>query len=133
MSITRSSIPRTHALRSATPPSNLGEVSGPRSFSKFKNKWEVVDGIKFRSKREARRYSELKLLLAAGAIERLELQPRYPMKIDGILICTYVADFRYITPGQGTTVEDVKGMRTYVYTIKKKLMKALYHIDVVEV
>lgn len=145
MSITRPATPL--ALKRSSPASStnlarhesVGSISaaeykalGAKKSSKYKNKWEIVDGIKFRSKREARRYVDLVKLQASGVIERLERQPRYRMDINGVHVCTYVADFRYVTPGAGTTVEDVKGAKTYVYTIKKKLMKALYSIDVVE-
>lgn len=39
--------------------------------SKMGNIQTVVDGIKFDSRREARRYAELKLLLRAGIIKDL--------------------------------------------------------------
>ena len=44
--------------------------------SKYRNVKTEVDGILFASKKEARRYSELKLLERAGEIAHLELQPR---------------------------------------------------------
>ena len=87
----------------------------------------AVDGITFASKREAGRYSELKLLERAGEIAELTLQPKFPIWIDGVKVCTYIADFRYVDLSRGITViEDVKGMRTPVYKIKKKLTEALY-------
>jgi len=109
-----------------------GHLRRGRSSSKFKNQWTTIDGIKFQSKREAMHYLVLKDRLRCKEIERLERQVRYPMTIDGVLVCTYVADFRYVVPGKGYVVEDVKGFKTDVYEIKKKLLKALYHIDVVE-
>jgi dsDNA-binding SOS-regulon protein len=54
-----------------------------------------VDGISFASKKEARRYSELKLLERAGEIADLQLQPRFPLTVNGVRVCTYVADFQY--------------------------------------
>ena len=92
-----------------------------------------VDGHVFASKAEARRYQELKLMERAGLIEALRLQPRYPLHVNGRLICTYVADFAYTDLEHGeAVVEDVKGVRTPVYNLKKKLMKALYQIDITE-
>ncbi len=85
----------------------------------------TVDGITFDSKKEARRYSELKLLEKAGHIRNLELQPKYRCEIDGKLICTYKADFRYFTD-ERKVVEDVKGMKTPIYRLKKKLVEALF-------
>lgn len=104
------------------------------SKSKYGNKWCKYDGINFQSKAEARRYGQLKLLLTAGQIGSLKMQARYPLEVSGELICTYVADFRYMDHQTGKpVVEDVKGHRTDVYKLKKKLMKAIYGIDIVEI
>jgi hypothetical protein len=101
--------------------------------SKYRNKPTEVDNIRFASKKEAARYQELKLCVRAGIIKDLELQVRFPLIAYGALICTYVADFRYTDTKSGKQiVEDVKGTRTREYTIKKKLMKALYQIEIRE-
>lgn len=94
-----------------------------------------VDGVSFASKREARRYGELRLMERAGHIADLTLQPRYPLQVNGKLICTYVADFTYFPAGEGAfrVVEDAKGVRTDVFKIKAKLFHALYGIQVTEV
>lgn len=99
---------------------------------KFHAKKCEIDGFKFPSLAQGRRYNELKLLVRAGAITDLELEPRYPLTVDGMKIGTYVGDFRYSAPGEGRVLEDVKGVRTPVYRLKKKLVKALYHIDILE-
>lgn len=91
----------------------------------------VVDNITFASKAEAHRYRQLKLLLAGGKITDLEMQKRYKITVNGQLICTYVSDFDYVENGQKVT-EDVKGMRTSVYKIKRKLMMAVHGIDIRE-
>lgn len=93
--------------------------------NKYKAVRTEVDGITFDSKREATRYMELMLLQRAGEIERLELQPKYDCIVNGRKICTYRADFRYFTK-ENSVVEDVKGMKTAVYRLKKKLVEALY-------
>lgn len=94
----------------------------------------AVDGKVFASKREANRYLELKMLAKANEIEKLELQPRFKLIVSGIHIATYVADFQYICRKTGERVtEDCKGFKTPVYRIKKKLVKAIHGIDVVEV
>jgi len=104
--------------------------------SKYKNIKTEVDGIKFDSRKEARRYSELKLLLRAGEIFDLERQIRFqliePMRINGKherAIC-YVADFRYTDKHGKTFVEDVKGIATDVFKIKYRLMKQVHGIEV---
>ena len=101
---------------------------------KYKNQPIIIDGVRFASKREARRYSELLLLAKIGDITDLELQPRYKMVVAGELICTYVADFRY-RRAAAVVVEDVKSpaSRTPVYKLKIRLLKALHGTDVVEI
>lgn len=95
--------------------------------SKYRNVRTVVDGVSFASKREAKRYEELKILEACGHLQALKLQPRYKLWVEGKLICTYVADFEYVElPSGKAVVEDVKGFKTDVYRIKAKLFRALY-------
>lgn len=101
---------------------------------KYRNEPVEEDGHRFDSKAERARYRELKLMRAAGEISYLELQPDYPLIVNGVKIGTYIADFCYETD-HGTVVEDVKSpaTRTPVFRIKKKLVKALYGIEIVEV
>ena len=87
----------------------------------------IVDGIKFASAKEARRYGELKLLQMAGKISALELQPRYKLVIEE----TYVADFRYLENGE-TIIEDVKGCLTREYKRKRKAMKKQHGVTILE-
>lgn len=125
---------------------------------KLGNKKVVVDGIEFDSKKEARRYCELKLQLHAGQIEELELQkeyelipaqyetfPRYGKKgqrlKDGQRCieksCVYKADFVYKKDGQ-MVVEDVKGYRdpasaAYAkFVIKRKLLLWKFGLRITE-
>jgi hypothetical protein len=100
--------------------------------SKYRNIKTEVHGITFASKKEAYRYCELKLLQRASEISDLELQPRYDIVINGMKVCTYVADFRYKESGE-TITEDAKGMLTPMYRLKKKLMKACHGIEIKEV
>lgn len=107
--------------------------------SKYGAKPTVVDNIRFASQKEARRYGELKLMERGGLIRLLTLQPRYPLKVNDQLVCTYVADFSYSTAnGEGggigkVIVEDVKGLRTPMYRLKAKLFAALHGFPIVEV
>ncbi len=98
--------------------------------SKYRNEKTEVDGITFHSKKEAARYQELLLLKQAKQIGALVLQPRFNLIVSGIRICTYIAAFQYIELNRlghmVQIVEDVKGMRTPVYRIKRKLFEALY-------
>lgn len=100
---------------------------------KYNAKKTEVDGFIFASRHEANRYSELKLMKAAGEITDLELQPVYPCVVNGYLVCKYVADFRYRLPSGHEVVEDAKGVKTAVYLLKNKLVRALYNVVIVEV
>ena len=91
----------------------------------------IVDDITFDSKKEARRYVQLKLLVKAGVVTKLELQPRYDLIINTVKCGFYKADFRYFENGK-EVVEVVKGMKTSVYNLKKKLIKAIYGIEIFE-
>lgn len=99
--------------------------------SKYHARPKTVDGIWFHSTKEANRYQELMLLSKAGQITSLEFQPKYDLIVNGLKICTYVADFRYKEFGQ-VVVEDVKGVRTPVYRLKAKLMLACHGIEILE-
>ena len=102
--------------------------------SKYHSKKTEVYGISFDSKKEAGRYQELLLLERAKKITDLELQPRFDLVVNDQKIGFYKADFRYTDIKTGdSVVEDVKGMKTPVYNLKRKLVKALYGIDIVEV
>jgi hypothetical protein len=95
--------------------------------SKYGNIKTEVDGIKFDSKREAKRYTELKQMADDGDITDLKLQVRFKLSV-----CTYIADFAYYR-GSYFIIEDVKGMLTDVYKLKKKMMKHELGIDIVEI
>ena len=100
---------------------------------KYNAKKTVIDGIKFDSKKEAARYEVLKGLELVGKIDRLELQPRFVL-MDGfryegkaIRKIEYVADFLYRDLSTcELIVEDVKGVKTDVYKLKKKLFLKHY-------
>lgn len=103
--------------------------------SKFNNQKTEVDGILFDSRKEAKRYYELKLLQRAGEISNLQLQVKYELipKQANERACNYIADFVYQDKSGQIVVEDVKGRRTKEYVIKRKLMLYQHGIRVVEV
>jgi len=101
--------------------------------SKYRSVKTVIDGIEFDSKKEAKRYAELKLMQRGKLIFNLEVQPKFKildgLKIDGhrkMQDRYYIADFMYVDKQANTVVEDVKGMKTAVYTLKKHLFLSLY-------
>ena len=110
-----------------------------RAVSKYRAKPTVLHGVRFASQAEARRYAELLHLGAAGEIRNLELQPRFPLTVDGVKVATYVADFAYderigAGPAIGWrhVVEDVKGMKTPMYRLKKKFAETQHSIQIRE-
>ena len=102
--------------------------------SKYHAVKTTVNGITFDSRKEAHRYYELLLLEKAGEISNLKLQVPYELipKQPGERACIYKADFVYEDQGE-TIVEDVKGVRTDAYKIKRKLMLWRYGIRIREV
>jgi Protein of unknown function (DUF1064) len=90
--------------------------------NKYKAIPVVVDGIRFASKAEANRYQQLRILEHAGEVLSFEIQPRFELPA-GI---RYIADFRVHWKDGHTTIEDVKGVMTAVFRLKKKLFEAQY-------
>lgn len=109
--------------------------------NKYGNEKTEVDGIKFASRHEAKRYVELKYMERAGLIKNLQLQRVFPLigpqtDKEGKLVerpVKYIADFVYKDKDGKTVVEDAKGVRTDVYRIKRKLMLSIYGIRIQEV
>lgn len=103
-------------------------------YRKYGNRRVEYDGFVFDSRLESLRYQELVLFERAGEIKDLELQPKFSLDVNGHHIANYYADFRYLDCKTGQiVVEDVKGMRTKEYRLKKKLVEAIYGMTVVEV
>jgi len=102
-----------------------------------------LDGIRFDSKKEARRYGELLMLMRGGEIRDLVCQPEFPLFTarykggDVHQVGVYRADFRYRQGPTGVlVVEDVKSpatRKTAVYRLKKRMVEAAYGITVTEV
>ena len=96
-----------------------------------------VDGLRFDSKGEARRFQELQLLEKSGEIKDLRLQPAFDLHAHGspeIKVGTYKADFEYIETATGARIiEDFKGVKTPMYRWKKKHLLHEYGIEIREV
>ena len=109
--------------------------------SKYNSRKTVIDDITFDSKKEAKRYVELKKKEEEGEITDLRLQvpfelvPSFTIEIDGKKRrrrnIRYIADFTYYENGQ-KVVEDVKGRKTEIYKLKKKLFEYKYKITIKE-
>jgi hypothetical protein len=104
--------------------------------SKYGNRRVEVDGIWFDSEAEAKRYGELLLLVKAGQISDLAVHTRLAFEIAGDTMFVYMPDFEYTDhtgPVPVRLYEDVKGVRTAVYKLKKRLIEAQYGITIVEI
>lgn len=99
------------------------------SYNKYHAQRTELDGITFASRKEANRYAILKILEKGNLVKDLELQKRF-LIVPSIAnnygqkekAAYYVADFYYYDVEKGHYVaEDVKGMRTPLYKLKRKL------------
>ena len=115
--------------------------------TKYHNRKVKRDGMVFDSKREADRWTELKLLEKAGEIKDLQRQVKFellpkqysrteftkagkPRLLEREV--SYIADFTYFG-SNGMVVEDAKGYRTDDYKIKRKLALYMLGIEIIEV
>jgi hypothetical protein len=110
-----------------------GKCQSCAKSNKYHARKEVVDGEKFDSQHEASIYRELLLLQRQGMIRNLERQVPFKLEVEGCLVGKYIADFRYICISSEEAITiDAKGVKTPVYKLKKKLMKAIYNVDIIE-
>ena len=92
----------------------------------------TLGGIVFASKKEMKRYAELRLLERAGEVQDLELQPEFRVSINGEHYCTYTADFAYTEKGE-RVIEELKSTGTAkdaAYRLRKKAAELFYGIKV---
>jgi hypothetical protein len=129
------------------------QLAAPKS--KYGAKPMVVGGIRFDSTKEAKRYSELRLLEIAGLIKDLETQPKFPIDVvqlweegrwtwrtsrdepPALIQCgVFTADFRYLNTTTGKVViEDVKSRptKTTAYRLRKRIVEAIHGVTISEV
>lgn len=107
-----------------------------RSNNKLRATKVLIDGIVFDSKKEAKRYGELRTLQRAEIIRDLRVHPKYKLEVNGELVTTYKPDFDYLQDNT-IVVEDVKGYKggsTWAYfRLKIRLFQALYPNVVIKI
>lgn len=96
---------------------------------KFKAVQSEANGIIFSSKKEMRRYLDLNLLKKAGQV--LFFIRQVPFHLPGNI--KYVCDFMIFWTDGNITIEDVKGFKTDMYKAKKRIVEAVYPIEIQEV
>ena len=89
---------------------------------KYRNVKTEVDGITFDSRAEADRYCELKMLQAAGKVSGFDIQPSFVLADE----VRYRPDFIVCDRNGHVWVEDVKGVETQAFRIKRKLWEQRY-------
>lgn len=108
----------------------------PKVLSKYRNVRTEYAGLQFMSKKEAEYAMQLDWLKKARGNDRVvEWVPQVPFQVElnGKKICKYIADFKVTYANGRVEIVDVKGVRTDVYRLKKKLVEAQYGIVIVEV
>lgn len=121
----------------------IGKASKPKR--KYRNEPVVVDGVRFDSQAEAKRWLELRGLEKQGLISHLERQPKFKFVINGQKVVSrserypngrqvsWKGDFAYFD-GKNRIVEDVKGFRTKEFILKKAFVEAIWPaVRIVEV
>ena len=106
--------------------------------SKYRNKKVVIDGIKFDSIAESKRYLILKQMENTGDITHLRLQPKFDYMAENSKkkLFTYKADFDYCTDDGQYIIEDVKSKATAklpVFRLKKKLIEDRFNVKITEI
>lgn len=128
-------------------PKQFRKLTKQPATQKYSNKKTVVAGLTFDSKWEAQHWIELRLLESAGQIRNLQRQVRIPVVINGTKVCTFIADFTYDARQDRSSliagdyvwkpvVSDCKSeitRREPYYRLKKKLLKVVNGIDILEV
>lgn len=108
-------------------------LKGGQKSQKYSAERVEVDGITFDSKKEMRRWLDLRTLERAGAISNLQRQVRFfltgqyaPLVSEKGRRLSYIADFVYLD-GNRQIIEDAKGFATPEYKLKKAIMRAMGH------
>lgn len=105
--------------------------------SKYGNLKTEYNGTIFHSKKEADFAKELdwrkREKRPEKRVERYEMQVPFQITMNGVKIARYLADFKVFYVDGHVEIIDVKGVRTNIYTLKKKLVEAQYGIKIIEV
>jgi len=109
----------------------------PKTLSKYRNVQTEYGGRQFMSKKEAEYAMQLDYMRKATSPRDkvVEWVPQVPFQVvlNGKKICKYIADFKVTYADGRVEIVDVKGVRTDVYRLKKKLVEAQYGIQIIEV
>jgi hypothetical protein len=122
---------RIEMLKSSDLSPDLRKRLGIKEPSKYKvsaKDTRTCDGITFDSKKEMHRYRTLKGMQAQGLIKYF--LRRVPFHLPGGV--KYLADFLVVYKDREPVVEDVKGVKTAMYILKKKQVREIYGVEIQE-
>lgn len=114
----------------------FGKKGGKARYQVVEPSRRTMDGVVFASQKEMKRYAELKLLVRAGEITDLALQPKFQVDGNGEPFCTYTADFSYRDKAGTLIVEEIKSTGTAKdasYKLRKKAAELAFGITVTEI
>lgn len=113
------------------------DVKKDKKSNKFGAIKTEYKGRIYDSKKEAKRAFELDAMIRAGEVIKVEYQPKYELVVNGTKVSNYFGDFRVYYPDGRVEVEDVKGLKRgasyQIFRLKKKLVKAIFGIDIIEI
>lgn len=105
--------------------------------NKYNAKKTIYNGFKYDSKKEAEYAMTLDMLKKAtndsDRVIEYERQVPFVCIVNDKKICTYKADFRVYYADKRIEIVDVKGFKTSIYKLKKKLVEALHNIEIIEI
>jgi hypothetical protein len=115
-----------------------GKIVTKSKSSKFNNVKVDIDGHTFDSKKEAEFYGQLKIKKNAGLIKDFQMQVRYDIIVNSIMIGKYFLDFLVENNDGSIEYIDIKGkdsktnkfIKTGVFALKKRLVEAIYGINI---
>jgi len=115
-----------------------GKIVNKSKSSKFNNVKVDIDGHNFDSKKEAEFYGQLKIKKNAGLIKDFQMQVRYDIIVNSIMIGKYFLDFLIENNDGSIEYIDIKGkdsktnkfIKTGVFALKKRLVEAIYGINI---
>lgn len=99
--------------------------------NKYGAKGTRIDGIYFRSQKEAKYYGQLKMRKLAGEIRDFKVHEIFSIDINGVHICKMEVDFVIWHHSGRYEYVDTKGAITEIWTLKARMLKGLHGIDVV--
>lgn len=115
-----------------------GKIINKKTSSKFNNIKVEIDGHFFDSKKESEFYGVLKLKKQAGIIKDFKMQVKYDINVNKIHIANYFLDFLVFNTDNSIEYIDIKGkskktnkfIKTSVFSLKKRLVEAIYNIKI---